>query len=171
MRSSKIQLRKLKLRLRDKRFANHKAPYTVIWQQPLQSVLALRNCSTMDLFYIGRRVIGISRSLIWSKTLIELIFNPCGEFWWSPEGPVSQVRSPILHADAPRIFSDLLSSIQMLKREWGAESNKKLPHQFIPSKIATLVPEFAVLSSYPIVLTRLDGPHSRPYTSRKISKV
>ena len=27
----------------------------------------------------GRRVIGISRSLIWSKTLMELIFNPCGE--------------------------------------------------------------------------------------------
>ena len=28
----------------------------------------------------GRRVIGISGSLIWSKTLVELIFNPCGEF-------------------------------------------------------------------------------------------
>ena len=27
-----------------------------------------------------RRVIGISGSLIWSKTLMELIFNPCGEF-------------------------------------------------------------------------------------------
>ena len=24
---------------------------------------------------------GISESLIWSKTLMELIFNPCGEFW------------------------------------------------------------------------------------------
>ena len=32
----------------------------------------------------------------------------------------------------------------MLKREWGAESNGKLPHLFIPSKIATLVPEFAM---------------------------
>ena len=32
----------------------------------------------------------------------------------------------------------------MLKRAWGAESNGKLPHLFIPSKIATLVPEFAV---------------------------
>ena len=32
----------------------------------------------------------------------------------------------------------------MLKIEWGAESNGKLPHLFIPSKIATLVPEFAV---------------------------
>ena len=32
----------------------------------------------------------------------------------------------------------------MLKREWGAESNRKLPHLFIPSKTATMVPEFAV---------------------------
>ena len=35
-------------------------------------------------------------------------------------------------------------SLQMLKREWGAESNGKLPHLFIPSKTTTLVPEFAV---------------------------
>ena len=32
----------------------------------------------------------------------------------------------------------------MLKREWGAESNENLPHLFIPSKSAILVPEFAV---------------------------
>ena len=32
----------------------------------------------------------------------------------------------------------------MLKREWGAESNGKLPHLFIPSKTAALVPAFAV---------------------------
>ena len=32
----------------------------------------------------------------------------------------------------------------MLKREWGTESNGKLPHLFIPSKTATFVPEFAV---------------------------
>ena len=32
----------------------------------------------------------------------------------------------------------------MLKREWGAENNGKVPHLFIPSKTATLVPEFAV---------------------------
>ena len=32
----------------------------------------------------------------------------------------------------------------MLKREWGAESNGKLPHLFIPSKTATQVPEFAI---------------------------
>ena len=28
------------------------------------------------------------------KTLMELIFNPCGEFQWSPVGPVSQIHSP-----------------------------------------------------------------------------
>ena len=32
----------------------------------------------------------------------------------------------------------------MLEREWGAESNGKLQHLFIPSKTVTLVPEFAV---------------------------
>ena len=32
----------------------------------------------------------------------------------------------------------------MLRREWGEESNGKLPHLFIPSETATLVPEFAV---------------------------
>ena len=32
----------------------------------------------------------------------------------------------------------------MLKREWGAESNGKLPQLFIPSKTANFVPEFAV---------------------------
>ena len=45
---------------------------------------------------------------------------------------------------APGICSDLLRFVQMLKREWSAESNRKLPHLFIPSKTATLVPEFAV---------------------------
>ena len=32
----------------------------------------------------------------------------------------------------------------MLKREWVAESNGKLPQLFIPSKTATLDPEFAM---------------------------
>ena len=32
----------------------------------------------------------------------------------------------------------------MLKREWGADSNGKLLHIFIPSKTATLLPKFAV---------------------------
>ena len=36
-------------------------------------------------------------------------------------------------------------SVQMLKKEWGAESNGKLPLLFIPSKTATLILEFAVV--------------------------
>ena len=88
--------------------------------------------------------IGISGYRIWSKIVMEPIFKPCGEFRWSPEGPVSQIHSPHLHVGAPGIFSDLFWSAQSLKREWGAEINGKLPHLVIPSKTATLVPEFAV---------------------------
>ena len=73
-----------------------------------------------------------------------MIFNHCGEFRGSPECPISQIHFPHLHVGAHRIFSDLLRSVHILKREWGAESNGKLLHLFIPSNIATLVPEFAV---------------------------
>ena len=59
-------------------------------------------------------------------------------------GPNSQIQSPHLHVGAPGIFSDRLTFVQKLKREWGAESNGKLPHLFIPSKTTTLVPAFAV---------------------------
>ena len=34
-------------------------------------------------------MIGISGSLIWSTIIMELIFNPCGQFRWSPEGSLS----------------------------------------------------------------------------------
>ena len=88
--------------------------------------------------YWGRRVIQISESLIWSKTLMKLIFR------WSLEFPVTQIHSPHPRFWTPGIFSDHLKSVQMLKREWGAESNGKPPHLLIPSKTATLVPEFAV---------------------------
>ena len=42
---------------------------------------------------------------LWSghKTLIELIFNLCGEFRRSPEGPVGQIHFPHL-IGAPGIF-------------------------------------------------------------------
>ena len=53
-------------------------------------------------------------------------------------------KSNTLSVGAPAIFSDLLRSVQMLKREWRSESNGKLPYLFISSKTATLVPEFAV---------------------------
>ena len=54
------------------------------------------------------------------------------------------MHSPHLQVGVPGIFSDLLRSVQMLKREWGAESNGKLRHLFNPGKTAALVPEFAV---------------------------
>ena len=90
---------------------------------------------------LGRRVVEIFGSLFWSKTMIELIFDLCGEFRWSPEGTVSQIHSPQFHVG---IFSELLKSVQMPKRKWGAEINGKLSHLFIPSKTATLVIVFAV---------------------------
>ena len=63
---------------------------------------------------------------------MELIFNPLGEFWQSLEGPVSQIQSPHFHVDAPGIFSDLLRSVQMPKREWGVGSNRNLLHLLNP---------------------------------------
>ena len=94
---------------------------------------------------MGAKVDGISVSLIRSKTLMELIFNPCGEFRCEVRrDPVSQIHSPHLLVGAPVIFSDLLSFVQMLKREWGEESNGKIPRPFISSKTATQVPEFAM---------------------------
>ena len=65
---------------------------------------------------MGIRVIEISGSVIWSKNLMKLIFNHCGEFRCSPEGPVSQIHSPDLHVGASGIFSDLLRSVEMIKR-------------------------------------------------------
>ena len=78
------------------------------------------------------------------QCLMELIFKPCGEFRWSPEDPVSQIHSPHLLVGAPGIFSDLLRFVQMLQREWSAESNGKLYTYSIPCKTAALVPEFVV---------------------------
>ena len=56
---------------------------------------------------------------------------------------LGEVRPNAL-SSPPGIFSDLLRFVQIPKREWGAESNGKLPHLFILSKTATLVPEFAI---------------------------
>ena len=50
----------------------------------------------------------------------------------------------VLLGSAPGNFSDLLTSDQMIKREWGAESNGKSPHLSIPTKTAVWVPEIAV---------------------------
>ena len=55
----------------------------------------------------------------------KLIFNPCNEIRWSPEG---QINSPHLHAGAPGIFSDILKSVQLLNEEWGTQNNGELTH-------------------------------------------
>ena len=73
------------------------------------------------------QLIGTSGPLIWSKTLVELIFNSCGEFRRSPKDPVNQIYSPHVYVGASETFSDHLRPVQMLKREWGAESNGELP--------------------------------------------
>ena len=83
------------------------------------------------------RVIGIFGSLIWSKTLMELIFNPGGEFRCSQEGQVSQIHSPHLQVgpwDILRTFKFCSDA----KEGVDAEGNGKLPNQFIPSKTASL---------------------------------
>ena len=83
-------------------------------------------------------MIGISWSLIWSKTLIS---GPCDEFRWSPEDPVSQIYSPQLHIGAPEIFEGLF------RRERENGFRKETGNYFvysIPAKTAALVPEFAV---------------------------
>ena len=74
----------------------------------------------------------------------KLIFNPRGEFRRSPEGPVSQIHSHHLHVCAPAIISDLLRSVQVLKRELGTESNGSYRTYSILGKTAALVPEFAL---------------------------
>ena len=43
-----------------------------------------------------------------------------------------------------QFFNCVSGSFQMLKIEWGAKSNGKLPHLFIPGKTTILVPEFEV---------------------------
>ena len=88
-------------------------------------------------------MIGISGSLIWSKTLMELIFNPCIEFRWSPEGLVSEIHSPHLLVGAPGIFSDLLTSVQMLKRESGVR--KAMGSYRTYSSLVKLQPRFLSL--------------------------
>ena len=72
----------------------------------------------------------------WDFWISDLVKNPDGtnvilthvvNFDEVREVPVSQIHSPHVHVRAPGIFSVLLSSVQMLKTELGAESNGKLP--------------------------------------------
>ena len=75
---------------------------------------------------------------------MEFVCNLFGEFRWSPEVPVRQIHSPHLHVGITGIFSDLLRSVQMLKREWGAEGNGSYHTYSSPGKTAALVPKFVV---------------------------
>ena len=80
MRRSEIRLRKLTLMLRGKRFANLKAPCTAIWQQPLQSVLALRGCSATDLLlciYLSIQFIDLFNYLLTNWLLRNPIVHHC----------------------------------------------------------------------------------------------
>ena len=88
-------------------------------------------------------MIGISGSLIWSETLMELIFNRCGEFRLSPERPVSKstlLTSSLVSWDLFRSFK--VCSDDKERVECGKNGNP--PHLFIPSNTATLVTQFRV---------------------------
>ena len=70
----------------------------------------------------ARRVIGIldlwsGQKLRWNWYLTTVL-----NFGEVLRGLVSQIQSLHLHAGAPGIFSDILRSVQKLKREWGAET-------------------------------------------------
>ena len=135
-------------------------PKTSLWTelQPWLLRLQWKNCSRAEnsdddddeLAYGLKRLQYHSSSLNntqrqWVfRSLLPVIFNPCGEFRWSPEGPVSQIHSPYLRVGAPRFFSDLLRVLSDAKVRVGCGKLGKLPHLFIPCKTAALVLEFAV---------------------------
>ena len=91
-------------------------------------------------------MIGISGSLIWSKTLMELIFNPCSpavnfsDVWRDKLAKSTLLTSTLVPLGSFRSFKVSLDA----KERVGAESNRKLPHLSFPNKIVAWVPEFAV---------------------------
>ena len=99
---------------------------------------------TMEDLPLGRNAALIPVFAVKDLPLGRTHFDDIETLWSSPEDSVSQIHSAHFHVGAPGIISDLLRSVQMVKREQGAEINGKLPHLFIPSKTATLDPEFAV---------------------------
>ena len=84
----------------------------------------------------GRRLIGISGSLIWSKTLMELMFNPYGEFRWIPEGLVCWCPWDIFRSF--EVCSDAKERVGCGKQREATAPIKSL------GKTAALVPEFAL---------------------------
>ena len=89
--------------------------------------------------YWGRRVVGISGSLIWSKTLMELIRNLYGEFRWIPKSLVRRIHSPHLHVGTIsfKVCSDAKES--GVRKATGSYRT-----YWVLGKTAALVPEFAV---------------------------
>ena len=78
----------------------------------------------------GAKGIGISGSLIWSKTLMEHLFDPCGEFRWSPEGPVSQIHSSHRQVGAPGTFRSFKVHSDAKERMWcGKQREATAPIQ------------------------------------------
>ena len=75
----------------------------------------------------------------WDFRISDLVKNPDGTdvqpLWQiSVVSRAQLAKSTILTSSLVPlgIFSDILRSIQMLKREWGVESNGKLPHLLNP---------------------------------------
>ena len=98
----------------------------------------------INYYYWGRSVIGISRSLIWSKTTMELIFNPVVNF-----GKVRRAQLAKSTSSPPRwcpwdLFRFFKVCSNSKERERGCGKQRKLPHLSIPGKTAALVPEFVV---------------------------
>ena len=122
MRSSEIRLRKLKLRLRDKRFANHKAPCTAIWQQPLQSVLALRGCSPTYVFLVPYSVTHRYPS---QHLLINIIRVFCPR-----AGPSLQAQEPGLQFCQRQVFHRKLrnTGYSFTRHRIGAVASRCFPH-------------------------------------------
>ena len=117
------------------------------------------------MYYIwGRRVIVISGSLIWSKILMELIFNPCGEFRWRGPTWPNPLSSPPRWCpwDLFRSFK-VFSCAKERERERERESGvRKATGSYrsysIPGKTAALVTEFAV-KDLPLGITAALVPH------------
>ena len=86
------------------------------------------------------REIGIFGSLIRSKPWWNWYLTPVVNFVEVQRAQLA--RSTLLTTLVPLGSFKICSDAK--EGEWGAKSNGKLPHLFIPSKTATLVPGFAV---------------------------
>ena len=62
----------------------------------------------------------------------------------SNPGPLSNRRACYCLFPSGGLFSDLLRSVQILKREWVRKATGSYRTYYIPSKTAALVPDFAV---------------------------